>query len=143
MKRNFFLIALTALLPLYAFGDFIPGRVRTSADAELERLSGNGRFESVQRALVTQLKTDGRGITHFRLALDAAPPISFQVRGNQHNRCGQTYFAALSGAELRIDESSPSSCGSEGATTWRATLTTSEGSSLVLTGTPKFYLLTQ
>jgi hypothetical protein len=150
MKRILVLLTLS-LTPLYAFGDYSPGRVRASAEADLNRLQGNGRYENVASAHALQLETDGKGVTTFRLSLDRRPEIAFTVRAIQPNRCGRTFLASVKDegrvSELRIDELSPAACREPGDLVWRVSLTTDEGggasSRLVLEGNPEYFLLTQ
>lgn len=149
MKRIFLL--LLAFTPLYAFGDYVPGRTRASAKAELQRQRGDGRYQSVVAANARQFVSDGRGITHFTLALNRSRESTFVVRAIRATRCGRTYVAALPSSprrtELRIDEISSSACRADGKVFWRAFVATQEGngrvSRLSLAGEPQFFLLTQ
>jgi hypothetical protein len=149
MHRILFLTFLT-FTPLYAFGDFVPGRTRASAQADLHRLQGDGRYQNVTGAHAQQFVTDGRGITKFSLSLDRRPEIAFAVRSVQQNRCGRVYLASISedgrDTSLQITETAPT-CSRDGNTSWHAALTTAEDngppSRLGLEGVPEFYQLTQ
>ena len=151
MKRNFLLLTFLALMPIYAFGDYVPGRTRASAQADLVHARGDGRYQTVQSAQVLEFKTDGKGYTKFSLSLDARPEIPFAVTAIQPNRCGRTFIAIYNDggrqSELRIDESNPTACRVPGAAIWRVSLVTNEGagktSHLVVSGNPEYFLLTQ
>jgi len=151
MKRNLLLLSFLAFMPIYAFGDYVPGRVRASAHADLSHAQGDGRYAQVQGAETVQFKTDGKGFTKFTVSLDARPNIPFTVTAIRPNRCGQTFLATFNDnghvSQLRIDETSPAACRQEGPAIWRLNLVTDEGagkaSHLSLSGAPEYYLLTQ
>jgi hypothetical protein len=151
MKRNFFLLTIFAFLPLYAFGDYIPGRVRAAAHAELVRSQGDGRYAGVQGASIVAYKTDDKGYTGLEISLDNRAVIPFAITRIQRNRCGNSMIATFSDkgrpSELRIDQNTPAACRNPGISAWRVTLTTSEdggtASHLVLQGIPAFYRLSK
>lgn len=151
MKRNVLLLAFLTFTPIYAFGDFIPGRTRASAEAKLSVEYGDGHFEQVQSASAIQFKTDGRGYTKFAVRLNEGPALPFFVTENKPSRCGQIFVAVSEEngqhKTLQIDEINPAVCGQEGPVVWRARLTTNEdgnqGSRLDLSGKPEFFMLSQ
>ena len=149
MKR-FLVLASLLILPLSAFGDFVPGRVRTSAEAELSRIEGDGLYHSVSRAHAIQLQTDGKGVTGFHLWLDHGLEISFAVREVEPSPCGRIFRAiskeGKSESTLTIEEFSPEKCREDGKLVWKGSLFTKEdGSSsrLMLEGNPHYFVLTQ
>lgn len=146
MKRILLLVSLFTF-PLYAFGDFVPGRIRASAHADLAKLQGDGRYQNVAGAHAVQLQTDGKGITGFQVSLDQSPDVPFAVRAVQPNRCGRTFVAQSGTTRLQIDELSADECREGGQLTWHVTLTTDEGggraSHLQLHGSAEYLMLTQ
>lgn len=150
MKRIFlFLLTFT---PLYAFGEYIPGRTRATAESSMTRLQGDGRYHNVKGAHAIQFLTDGRGITQFTLSFNERGGTPYIVRSVQRNRCGRTYYANVKNSkgrlsQLRVDETMPEICRRPGDTSWRATIVTDEGggraSHLSLSGPAEFFLLTQ
>jgi hypothetical protein len=151
MKWILFLVSFLAFTPIYTYGDFVPGRVRASAKAFLDRRQGDGRYQDVRKAQIVQLKTDGAGITGFAVSFDRDSDLPFRVLSVKRNRCGRTYVAAFSdqenASELRIEEASAEGCLKGGKVFWQVTITTTESdrsaSHLSLDGFPKFFLLTQ
>ena len=151
MKRNFVLIAMFLLTPLYTYGDYVPGRTRASAESEMKTIQGNGRFQGVRAAKAIQFQTDGRGITQFNLQLDQRSVLPFKVTSVRPARCGQVFEATLSnnGQQLRlmIQELNPGACQKEGAVVWNTELRAEEGntppSKLVLSGTAEYFMLSQ
>ncbi|MGZ3741958.1 MAG: hypothetical protein ACXVB9_21450 [Bdellovibrionota bacterium] len=151
MTRNFLLLSFLAFMPIYAFGDYVPGRVRASAHGNLQQAQGDGRYAQVQGAEAVQFLTDGKGYTKFTVSLDARPEIPFTVTSIRPNRCGQTFLATFNDngriSQLRIDETSPAACRQNGPMIWRLSLVTDEGASkashLSLSGQPEYYMLTQ
>jgi hypothetical protein len=151
MKRNLILLAIVTLLPIYAFGDFIPGRVRVAARAVLTRSQGNGRYAKTEGARALEWKADGLGFTKFQISLDKRPMIPFAITEVQPNRCGRSILGQTSEegriTRLRIDEITPLGCRNGRATLWRVTLLTRENggslSHLVMQGEPEFLALSQ
>jgi hypothetical protein len=151
MTRNIFLLTIFAFLPLYAFGDYIPGRVRPAAHAVLVRLLGNGRYADTQSASLIAYKTDDKGYTGLEISLDSRAVIPFAITRIERNRCGYSMIASFNDkgrpSELRIDQNTPAACRNPGISVWRVTLITSEDggaiSHLLLQGTPAFYRISK
>jgi hypothetical protein len=151
MKRNFLFLTFLCLTPIYAFGDYVPGRTRASAHADLARVRGDGRYEAVRGVQAVQFVTDGKGTSRFTVSLDARPELPFAVTAIEPNRCGRTYLARYAGngpgTSLRLEETLPGACNQEGPTTWKISLVTDEGaghaSRLEASGVAEYYLLTQ
>jgi hypothetical protein len=151
MKRNLMLLVFLSFLPLYAFGDYVPGRTRASAAAEMSVLKKEGRFGGIQTAKLIQLATDGLGITGFTLQLNGKEPVKFTLNEKKKGRCGHfflaTYLENGRRSDLRVEELNPIACRRQGSTTWRAQLTKEEGpkpvSRLLLQGEPEFFLVSQ
>ncbi|HEY8279458.1 MAG TPA: hypothetical protein VIH99_07545 [Bdellovibrionota bacterium] len=151
MKRNFFLLAFVAFSPLHAFGDFVPGRVRTSAQADLQSERSDGRYKGRHSAQLFQLKTDGKGITGFNFKLDSNASVHFAVVETQTSRCGPIYVAKTEDRGrvvlMKIRETLPSLCREERNAEWRVLLTADESpnetSHLLMAGVPEFFLLSQ
>ena len=140
MKWNFVILTFLLLTPLHAFGDFVPGRVRATAQAELTSVQGNVRTKAVQ------LMTDGKGHTAFTLAMQGREPRVFRITRTQPNRCGQTFLAESTEngrrATLQLDETTPAKCRQPGKASWRATVNTERGR-VQLVGYPEYFLLSQ
>jgi hypothetical protein len=151
MKRNFVLSLFLFLSPLYAFGDFVPGRVRAAAKAELTSVSGDGSFREVRSARAFLLQTDGKGLTGLRISLDSGPETLFVIRQADQQTCGPRYAARWDHRAhpmvLQVEELSPLACAENEKTLWRITLIRKENqleaSHLYLEGEPEYFLLTQ
>ncbi len=152
MKRNLLLLAFFLLTPLYAFGDYVPGRVRAAAEGELQAQQGSGRYENVRAAHSILFVADGKGYVKFELRLDRHPAIPFQMTEIRPNRCGQVFKASYVQegklTTLEVVETNPSACRANGPTIWRTVITTDEGantppSQLELTGQAEYLMLSE
>lgn len=145
------LIILAALfIPHFAYSDYVPGRTRASAQADMSAQSGTEIYKEIESGQVVLYSTDGQGYTKLTLKLDDNSEISFSIKGISSLPCGQVFEATSTKdgrfSTLRIQESNPDLCRGIAELTWSTELSTSKGgdrSHLVLTGKPEYFLLSE
>ena len=150
MKRNWVLLMVFAFLPIHAFGDFVPGRTRAVAEANLTVQHGTGQLREIRTAYASLLKTDGRGYTGFTLQLDQRSPQAFRIRETKARDCGHVFRGTAdawgSRATAHIEEYNPALCNREGVAFWKAevALPGPQGPSVLqLEGPAEYFLLSQ
>lgn len=152
MIRNALLLAFFVFTPHYAFGDFVPGRVRAAAEAEMAAKQGTGRYEQVRAANSVLFKADGKGYVKFTLRLDGRPEIPFAMTEIRSQRCSKLFVAVFQfegqRSRLEVTESNTAGCRGDGDTIWNTRLITEEGpntppSQLVLAGNAEYFMLTE
>jgi hypothetical protein len=149
-----FLLMIAALLPFTASADFRPGRVRTSAAAELKIVSATGVYANVKSAKITAQVTDGvRDYTSYALTLDGQAD-SYRVVSTEGGFCGKTQRAFLDAfttgeaqINLEVVDYSTATCERVIPNIWEVTLTSvsiNDGSvsELRLSGNPEHFMLT-
>ena len=143
MKSIFFLALALSFTTQLAHSDYVPGRTRASAEAAMEKIAGDGIHRDVDAAKLVEFYTDSKGITKYELTLKGKK-MEFQVTKASGNECVSAYEAVgADGARLSLTDISLSDCESSSKYSWEASITTPDGSRLVLGGEPEHYILTQ
>jgi hypothetical protein len=135
-----------AFLNLAAHADYVPGRVRVDAKGDLSAAAASGVFKGLNRAIVLQEVTDGKGITGY-LLITPKGEVHFKAGKPRFTRCGQI-FSALSdserGLQLSLRDSGPTpsrSCRLPNE--WTIEILKGDNSRLALEGEPRRYLVTE
>ncbi len=75
-----------------AFADYVPGRTRASAEANLKVIAMSGIYKGIQSATMGEFTTDGIGITEYLLNL-GEQSLFFRVEKIQDTDCGHIILA--------------------------------------------------
>jgi hypothetical protein len=140
------LLTLIALLfSKYATADFIPGRVRASAEArEMRVTEASGIFQGAREASMVEYTTDGRGITHYRLLING-DTFQFLVRAERSLPCEAVVHGSSrpsrSHMTLRDHSRYRADCRFGRRSFWQAEIK-SGGSRLKISGVPEHFILT-
>lgn len=144
MKTLFVLFAFLA--PMLSLADYVPGRTRPTAEAEMEAVTGDGKFENIRSARLIELTTDGKGITQYELILDGKS-LHFTVSKASPGRCGDLYEAGEeAGTRLILRDMSFAECEFRAKHKWEAQVVNTEGdraSHLFIGGDPEHLVVTQ
>jgi hypothetical protein len=144
MKTLFVLFVFVA--PMLSLADYIPGRTRPTAEAEMEAITGDGKFENIRSVQLTELSTDGKGVTHYELVLDGRS-YSFTVSKASNGSCGDLYEAGEeAGIKLILRDMSFAECQFRAKHKWEAQVVDTEGgraSHLFIGGDPEHLLVSQ
>lgn len=144
MKIAFLLLVFLA--PVISLADYIPGRTRPTAEAEMEAITGDGKFENVRSVQLIELTTDGKGVTHYELILDGKSH-SFTVSKASNGSCGDLYEAGEeSGIKLILRDMSFAECEFRAKHKWEAQVVDTDGeraSHLFIGGDPEHLAVSQ
>jgi hypothetical protein len=140
------LLSMLLLTPMLSLADYIPGRTRPTAEAEMEAINGDGKFENVRSVQLIELTTDGQGISHYELILDGKS-YSFAVNKAANGTCGDLYEAAEeSGTRLILRDMSFAECEFRAKHRWEAQVVDNEAnrsSHLFIGGNPEHLAVSQ
>lgn len=144
MKTLFVLFAFVT--PMLSLADYIPGRTRPTAEAEMEAITGDGKFEDVRSVRLIELSTDGKGVTHYELILDGKT-YNFTVNQASNGSCGDLYEAGEeAGTKLILRDMSFAECQYRAKHKWEAQVVNNEGeraSHLFIGGDPEHLVVSQ
>jgi hypothetical protein len=144
MKTLFVLFAFLA--PMLSLADYVPGRTRPTAEAEMEAITGDGRYENIRSVRLVELSTDGKGVTHYELILDGKS-FNFSVSKASNGACGDLYEAGEdAGTKLILRDMSLTECEFRAKHKWEAQVVNTEGdraSHLFIGGDPEHLVVTQ
>lgn len=144
MKTAFLMFVFLA--PMLSLADYIPGRTRPTAEAQMEAITGDGKFENVRSVQLIELTTDGKGITHYELILDGKT-YAFTVSKASNGSCGDLYEAGeQSGTKLILRDMSFAECEFRAKHQWEAQVVNTEGeraSHLFIGGNPEHLVVSQ
>jgi hypothetical protein len=148
------LLALAALIPLTSNAEFVPGRVRTGAVAEMKVLAANSGIKNAKSIKLSAHVTDGvGGFTGYTLTVDGNP-TNFAIRKVENTGCGRvtsTILADITTGEnqvqLTITDYSQALCEIPVPYLWKAEFNVREISSgveskAILGGNPEYLMLT-
>lgn len=149
---KFFVLALTLFTALpQSFADFVPGRVRQSAVAEMEIREATGSFAGARKAQLIQHVQDDKGIVAYTLDVDGRT-LKFTVKKFKPTGCGDVttaeYVQDATGAlraNLRLTDMSRALCEIVVNRLWQAEITAKdaqERSRLVIEGNPEYLVHT-
>lgn len=88
MKLILSLSLLAAFSSGAAFADFLPGRVRPVALAEMKAVEATGEFSAMTQAMLYQNFQDDKGFVSLKLALKGGKAITLPVSKVQEGGCG-------------------------------------------------------
>jgi hypothetical protein len=150
MTKALTLFLSLSFLPLTSYGDYVPGRTRTSAKAHLTVKSSSGIFQGFRNAEALQLVTDGKGVSGFSLKLGKTNLV-FHVEKTQRIRCGTRYFARTQGGQifrLLLTEVQQDHCGHLSEDAWYLDVVTKRtlkdlSSRAQMSGSPEYFYLSQ
>lgn len=141
MKLLLFIIVSALTTAQVSWADYVPGRTRVSAQADLRIDRATGPFERARDAKIVQLYTDGQGVTRYQVIIDGSVE-EFTVTKIHAGACDTIYLAQGVESELRLKDHREN-CQRDGKREWNAEVVTrqEEDSHLVVSGIPEFFLL--
>lgn len=140
-----FTVLIALMVPLAGFADYVPDRTRPTAEAEMEAISGNGRFKDVRSVRMVELSTDGKGITHYEVTVDNQT-YQMAVKKFTGQNCSVLFEAEGGATRLLLRDLSLAQCDFRAKHTWEAQLIRSERgrvSHLFIGGNPEHLVVTQ
>lgn len=152
MKAAIFSAMVLGTIGSLAYADYIPGRTRPSAEADLEVIDTSGVYRDARDVKVVEFTTDDKGISKYILTVDGNAK-EFEVRKVRETDCGDVYDAREVGigteeenTTLALRDMSAAICERPVKHIWEVeVITQGEGgqeSRLFVGGDPEHYQLT-
>jgi len=140
------MVAIALLAPLISLADYVPGRTRPTAEAEMEAITGDGIFENAKSVRLVELTTDDKGVTQYELTVDGRT-YAFGVNKASTGTCGDLYEAAGESSRLILRDMSFAECQYRAKHKWEAQVVSVDGndraSHLFIGGDPEHLIVTQ
>ena len=142
-------VLLFATLSTFTYADYIPGRMRRSAEGILEAKEGTGIYRGVKNARMLEYYTDDKGVSHYLVQITGENRW-YQVKKVKREQCEDQVLGDSSGrsgeaSTLSLTDRSASPCGLAEALWEVEILTVREGqeSRVLLAGDPEHFQLSQ
>jgi hypothetical protein len=138
--------AIALVAPLISLADYIPGRTRPTAIAEMEAITGDGQYENTRSVRLVELTTDDKGITRYELTVDGQTQ-TFAVSKASTGNCGDLYEASGEASRLILRDMSFAECQYRAKHKWEAQVVSVDendrASHLFLGGEPEHLIVSQ
>jgi hypothetical protein len=140
------LILAILLIATQSYADYIPGRMRLSAEGILPAEKGSGQYRGISRSRVLEYRTDEKGVSHYLVELKGSSRF-YEVTKMTQQKCEDVYLAQYreeNGAvsTLRLVDRSVSTCDLTNLSIWSAELRSNGErgpSALSLAGDPEHF----
>lgn len=147
-----YLLLVMALSSTIASADFVPGRVRVAATAQMRVISASGVFAGVRDAKVNMLTTDGAQRETYAISLNGGAEAHFIAGSREKQPCATITYAQSAQIPLpetttsfRLEDGRNSRCFVPASFPWIVTIEVREQnqlSVLTLGGSPEFLMHT-
>jgi len=87
--KLFLAVTLAALTTAtFAFGDYVPGRIRPLALAQMQVVEASGEFAGLKDAMLYQNFQDGGDFVSLKLAIKGGQPFTLPISAVRKGSCG-------------------------------------------------------